>query len=357
MSRKRPYLVFLFFLIASLVVGACGAAEPTAVEEPEVSEPEAEEAPAAEEPEVAESEEPEAYTIGLSWNRRDEALIIAWEDYLKLLGEDYNLEFVITVADGDPMRQNAQIEDLISQGVDVIMARAEDGAAIGSAITASQEAGIPFMTFDRESQSVTPDAHVGASSYELAHDMALAFAELLQDQGVEGRCIELEGDLRDQNAVYFHEGWTDAQEETGAYETLATMPTEWNPEKFRSGVVNGFQAHPDANCMFVASDFAFDAVRSALEEVGRYIPVGEEGHVWIATVGTMPPALEPMAGGYIDISAMWDAWYHAEKAVEILHRLATGEDLAGERFLVSGRIATPDNVDELEHVWARDYEQ
>ena len=335
MIKKGCYVFMLLLVLSGLLVTGCSTAE--------------------EAPTTTEGEE--TYTIGLSWNRRDEALIIAWEDYLQLHGEEYGLEFVINVADGDPLRQNANIEDLISQGVDVIVARAEDGAAIGSAITAAQEAGIPFMTFDRESQSVTPDAHVGASSYELAHDMALAFAELLEANGVEGNCIELQGDLRDQNAVYFHDGWSDAEEETGAWTTVAVMPTEWTPEKFRSGVVNGFQANPDANCLFVASDFAFDAVRSGLEEVGRYVPVGEEGHVWIATIGTMPPALAPMAEGYIDVSGMWDAWFHAETAAEVIHRLATGEDLQGESFLVSGRVATPDTIDTLEHVWSRDYEQ
>lgn len=314
MLKRNMYLPILLLVLLGLLVTGCGEAAP---EEPA---------------------EEETYTIGLSWNRRDEALIIAWEDYLKLHGEDYGLEFVVNVADGDPMRQNANIEDLISQGVDVIVARAEDGASIGSAITAAKDAGIPFMTFDRESQSVEPDAHVGASSYELAHDTALAFADLLKEEGIEGKCIELEGDLRDQNAIHFHDGWTDAEEEEGAWTTVATMPTEWNPEKFRSGVVNGFQANPEANCLFVASDFAFDAVRSGLEEVGRYVPVGEEGHVWIATIGLQPPALDPMRGGYIDVTGIWDAWYHAEKAAEVIHRLAVGEDLDGEVFLVSGRI-------------------
>jgi ABC-type sugar transport system substrate-binding protein len=45
----------------------------------------------------------------------------------------------------------ANIEDLINQNVDLIVARAEDATAIGASIRAAKAANIPFRTFDRES--------------------------------------------------------------------------------------------------------------------------------------------------------------------------------------------------------------
>jgi ABC-type sugar transport system substrate-binding protein len=103
------------------------------------------------------------------------------------------------------------------------------------------------------------------------------------------------------------------------------VPTEWNPEKFLSGTTNALKAHPEANCIFVASDFCFSAVETALRNAGRYYPAGDPRHV------------------YIDVATTYDAYYHAVALVKAAVALATG------------RPATPANVEKLDNMWARDY--
>ncbi len=71
-------------------------------------------------------------TVGLSWNSKTQPLESAWEDYMKKEGErqgkaaGVNITWVINVANADPARQAANIEDLINKGVNVVIARAED---------------------------------------------------------------------------------------------------------------------------------------------------------------------------------------------------------------------------------------
>lgn len=62
-----------------------------------------------------------------------------------------------------------------------------------------------------------------------------------------------------------------------------------------------------------------------------------------------------MVKGYIDVATTYDAYFHAVEAVKVLGRIAAGEDLRGQKFLVAGRVATPDNVKDMEYMWARDY--
>jgi ribose transport system substrate-binding protein len=72
------------------------------------------------------------FTVGLSWNAKESELVQKWEDYLVLEGKaqgepaGINFKWVINVANGDPARQAANIEDLINQGVNLIIARAEE---------------------------------------------------------------------------------------------------------------------------------------------------------------------------------------------------------------------------------------
>src|SRR5580704_7737795 len=72
------------------------------------------------------------FVVGLSWDTKD-TLVQAWEDYFQsesvTMGNAAGVHFkwIINVANNDPAQQASNIEDLINQGVDVIVARAKDG--------------------------------------------------------------------------------------------------------------------------------------------------------------------------------------------------------------------------------------
>ena len=216
--------------------------------------------------------------VGFSLDTKESSLETAWVDYLKSEGErqgkaaGFNFEWTINVANADPTRQAANIDDLITRGVDVIIARAFDSGAIGTSIKAAKEAGIPFITFDRGSTSGKPTAHVGGDSYDQAKTTGEAFAEILKKAGVHGKCIELQGMLTDINAVNRTKAWNEVGKATGQYETIVQVPTNWNPELFLSGLTNALNAKPEANCVFAASDFAFPSIQAALEKAGRWAP-------------------------------------------------------------------------------------
>lgn len=301
------------------------------------------------------------FTVGLSWNAMDNQLPVKWQEYLQSEGAkqgaaaDVNFKWVINVADADPTRQAANIEDLINQGVDLIIARAEDAAAIGASIRAAKEAGIPFMTFDRESSTTKPTVHVGGDSYDQGKTTAEAFVALLKDKGVTGKCIELQGSLTDVNAMNRSKAWHEGTDNSGVITTVVSVPTEWNPDLFRSGTVNALRANPDANCMFLASDFALSAVQSALEGADRWAPRGDAKHVWIATQDVFPEAVTAMQGGYIDVGTTYDAYAHAQEAIRVAIDIANGKDVdcPDGVCLAKGRLATQENIGTLENLWSR----
>lgn len=303
--------------------------------------------------------------VGLSWNDYDVTLVNAWETYMKAEGErqgkeaGVTLEWIATSANKDPARQAANIEDMINQGVNVIVARAEDSAAIGASIRAANDAGIPFVTFDRTSKTTQPTAHVGGDSYAQGLSTAEAFADLMTKNKVQGKCIELQGSLTDENAVNRSTAWNEVDAKSDAFETIAQVPTEWDATKFLSGTANALQAHPEANCMFLASDFAITSVQSALEAAGKWAPTGQPNHMWMATQDLFPEGYVAMKAGYIDVATTYDAFQHAQEAVRVVIAIATGKDLgcSEKGCLVAGRVATPENVDTLENLWSKEFGQ
>jgi len=311
-----------------------------------------------------ESKKDGKFVVGVSWDEKSIPLIQAWEDYMiaeaALVGpkSGLNFEFVINVADLDPTRQAANIEDLIQQDVDVILARAKDGAAIGSSIRAAHEAKIPFVVFDRKSLTEEQgDAYVGGDSYLQGRSTAEALAKLLKENGIKGKCIEVMGDLKDNNAVLRSQALNEVAAETGAFTVVTKVPTEWDPQKFLSGITNALQAYPDADCMFLASDFAWSAVQAALETHDRYKKTGEKGHIIMATCDLFPDALVAMEKGYIDVSTTWDAYLHAKALVDVLTKIGTGAnpDPTKKGILVPGRLVYPSTLAGTQNIWSRDY--
>jgi len=229
------------------------------------------------------------------------------------------IKWVINLADADPSRQTSNIEDLITQGVNAIVARAEDAGAIDASIRAANAAGIPFVTFDRASGTVAPTAHVGGDSCDQALTAAVAFADLLKETGIEGRCIELQNALKDVNAVNRSKGWTEVDTARPEISTLVQVPTEWNPELFRSGMANALRAHPEANCAFIAIDFAITAVQSAPEEVDRWAPTGDPKHFWLATQDLLP------GGGAADGRRLYRRVHHLRRLQALRRTGACGD--------------------------------
>src|SRR6476661_8347288 len=224
--------------------------------------------------------------IGLSWDARESALNQAWEDFMKAeakkQGEPLgiNVEWVVNMANNDSSRQAANIEDLINSGVDIIIARALDAAAIGSSIRAAKDAGIPFVTFDRASSGEQPTAHVGGDSKDQAKVLGEEFEKILKANNVDAKCIEVQGSLADINAINRTKEFAKLDEANDNISIIAQIPSEWNPELVLSGLTDSFRAHPEANCLLLASDWAIDAVQAAAEKFDKWHPQGDPKHVW-----------------------------------------------------------------------------
>lgn len=312
---------------------------------------------------AAQSAIAEEYTIGLSWDARESALNQAWEDYMKAetariseeTGDD--ISWVVNMANNDSSRQAANIEDLINADVDIIITRALDAAAIGSSIRRAEAAGIPFVTFDRASSGRKPTAHTGGDS---AYQSRVASAELIklfEANDIQGKCIEVLGSLADINAVNRTNEFALAAESSDRLEIVAQIPSEWDPNKVLSGLNDALPAHPETNCLLLASDWAITSVQAALEAVDKWYPAGHENHMWIASNDLLTAAIGAMEDGYIDVSVTWDAEAHATEAVRVMMAILKGEDPGcGENgCLAKGSLATPENIADMQDYWARNY--
>jgi ABC-type sugar transport system substrate-binding protein len=270
------------------------------------------------------------------------------KDYSKVIGRP--IELIITVAGADTTRQTSDIEDLINRGVNVILASPLDSKAIGASIKAAHEANIPVVTFLRAAAPDVeqPEANVGIAPVYQAYSTGMELARVLKEDGVQGKCINLQGDLRDENAILRDKGWNQAREETKAWEDVVTIPAEWLPEKALTGVTNALQAHPEANCMFVASDHYMASVQTALQQAKRWAPRGQKEHLYLASQDIFTEAIKMLKDGYIDANTELAVYDIAKTSIEVAVKVVNKK----WDFQFPGRVGTPKNIDSLDNLWS-----
>ena len=128
MSKKLCYSLMAMLVIAATVLSACGAP-----------------APATEAP----TEEATGLAVGIVLPTKDEPRWIQDETRFReaLSAAGYDVE--ILFSQGDSSTEKANVESLITQGVEVLILTPHDGAAAAAAAEAAREAGVKVIAYDR----------------------------------------------------------------------------------------------------------------------------------------------------------------------------------------------------------------
>ena len=140
--------------------------------------------------------------IGLSFSDFETERWPVEAELLKKLAEEAGAEVVIQVANHDAKLQNDQIENMVLQGVNVIVIVAEDGAAAASAVSQAAEDGIPCIAYDRLIKSDKLAAYISFDNVEVGRTQARGVLKVVD----KGKFVLLGGSPTDNNAILFRSG-------------------------------------------------------------------------------------------------------------------------------------------------------
>ena len=259
------------------------------------------------------------------------------------------VDLVEVMAEGDPNKQNQQVENLIAQGVKAIIIAPKDGAAIEAAVKKAKAAKIPVIMDNRPVQGdVLPELQILSDNYTMAKAAMQWFVDKAKAQKKTYKALLLIGNLGDENAVQRKKGHlevTDANKDV--IDVVAQVPTEWKHDVALAGMQNAFQANPDINLIITPSDFLFPPIKSVLEQIGRWKQIGEDGHVAIVSFDGDENGMQYLNDGYNWVDAAQAADTTGFLAVDWAIKLANGEKPDQTTILDPGIIAHIDNCAEV----------
>ncbi len=116
--------------------------------------------------------------------------------------EKLGAEVIVQSADGDERRQNEQAENMITQGVDVLVVIPKDSVAAAQIVQAAHADGIKVIAYDRLIRESEPDLYISFDNEKVGYLQA----EYLYRQKPQGNYFLLGGAPTDNNAQLLRQG-------------------------------------------------------------------------------------------------------------------------------------------------------
>lgn len=259
-----------------------------------------------------------------------------------------NVEIKAVSAEGSAETQISQIEDFITSGVDGIILLPVDSSALAGKVKEATEAGIPVVCMDRSVDGDAATCTIESDNYQHgveSADLMLAAAEAQNMKAEDLKVLELLGAQSTSAGLERHEGFATRCGELGIT-IVSALPTEWDNEEAYKAVLDGFQANQDINAIFEASDIAMHSgVSAALDQLGKYVPAGEAGHIIITSVDGGPNGIEAVKAGYIDAMAEQGLLIMGSEALETVLAAVNGDAIENNHIQLSPVAVTKDNAD------------
>jgi len=260
-------------------------------------------------------------TVGVSWSNFQEERWKTDEAAIREALDAAGATYLSADAQSSSSKQLSDVESLISQGVDALIILAQDAQAIGPAVDAAANEGIPVVAYDR----LIEDPRAFYLTFDNVEVGRMQARAVLEEQP-EGNYVMIKGSPTDPNADFLRGGQQEVLQDaidSGAITIVDEAYTDgWLPANAQRNMEQILTANDNNVDAVVASNdgTAGGAVAALTAQGMEGIPVsGQDGD---------HAALNRVAAGTQTVSVWKDARELGRNAGSIAVSLAEGADLS-----------------------------
>jgi len=263
--------------------------------------------------------------------QRDKDLI---EKRVKELGMEVNVQ----VANGDDNLQIKQAENLLTQGVDVLIVAPHNGEIAAAIVEAAHRQGVPVIAYDRLIQNSDVDLYISHQVVKMGEMQAKYLLDHVSKRPA--NFIIVGGSPTDHNAILLHEGQMNILKpaiDRGEVKIVADQyAKEWQASAALNIVENALtRANNQVDAVVASNDGTARGVVQALQGqnlAGKVLVSGQDADLAslkLIVEGTQTmtvyKAIQPLANGAVDAAI----------------KLARGEQLTTTDTIDNGRKKVP----------------
>lgn len=242
----------------------------------------------------------EYITFGLQFEYQ-----VAMVDGMTRRAEEAGIALNVIDGKGDPNLQVTQALDAVTKQPDAIIINPIDATLLVAGVKAANEAGIPVFIME----NAPPEGdYIGFVDFDNVAGGAMgadALAALVGDAGV---VLETRGSVGSAQAQDRHQGFVDRMAEAHPNIEVRSLNTEWEADNANAMVLDAFTQDPSIVGVFSHNDEMVRGIVSALRQIDRLVPAGEEGHVAVVGLDGTPLALDRIRDGSQDATVAQDPY-------------------------------------------------
>jgi ribose transport system substrate-binding protein len=177
------------------------------------------------------------------------------DDLLKRVKAYPQFELQIADGAGNDNTQTSQVDNFITQGVDLLMISPFEAAPLTPAVARAMKAGIPVIELDRRTNGDPGKdytAFVGGDNYKIAFEAGTYTAKVLLPDG--GEVAVLEGLPSSTPAVERLNGFKDGVKQNPKIKVVAEQAADWLPDKAQTAFSAMLEANPDIRVVYASND-------------------------------------------------------------------------------------------------------
>lgn len=259
--------------------------------------------------------------IGLSVSTLDNPFFIALKNGVSQEAKNKNMKVITVDAQDDTAKQINDVEDLIQQGVDILLINPTDSSAISSAVQSANHIGIPVIALDRSADKGKIETLVASNNIE-GGKMAANF--IIDQIGKDAKVVELQGTPGASASRERGQGFHSVADKQ--LNVIAKQTAHFDRTQGLNVMENLLQGHKDVQAVFAQNDEMALGAIEAINSSGRDIlVVGFDGN---------DDALKAVKEGRLSATIAQQPELIGKEAV-----MAASKILKGEK--VNSKIAVP----------------
>lgn len=278
----------------------------------------------------------EKVKIGLSLDTLKEERWQKDRDIFTAKAEELGAEVLVQSADGDDATQLSQAENLITQGVDVLVVVPHNASTAAAIVESAHEADVPVLAYDRLILDSEVDLYISFDNEKVGEMQADYIRQLVP----EGNYVLIGGAPTDNNAKLLRQGQMNVLQplvDSGDIEIVHDEWAEdWLPEEALKIMENALTANDNKVDAVVASNDA--TAGGAIEALAAQKLSGE---VPVSGQDADLAAVQRVVEGTQAMTVYKPLHELAQRAAEIAVQLAKGEEIETEDAIHNGLIDVP----------------
>lgn len=250
--------------------------------------------------------------------------------------EELGAEVIVQSANGNSADQLSQIQNMLTQNIDVLVIIAVDSDALSPVVEEAKKQGVKVLAYDRLINNAEIDAYVSFDNVRVGELQA----EYLVNEVPEGKYFLLGGDPADNNAHMFREGQMNILQphiDSGAIEVVGDQWADgWSAENAMNIIENALTANNnDIDAVVATNDSTAGGAIQALDAqnlAGKVVISGQDADL---------AAVQRIAEGLQTMTVYKPIHLIANRSAEIAVQLGEGKEVEGDSTINNGLVDVP----------------